>query len=617
MNKNWLRCAALSSFVFFACTSTDTISHDSEGSTSEQSASVAGDTLRPLWEALSEEGVFEYFEAEAARGRFAFTPSVVGSNAKCSGKALKMDENTRYLDELESIYQEGELVDGVCGKALLLKDGEVAPLGVNLIDSMTAGTVEFWFHPGEDFYEKSARTLLGNDGARVHFFYKNGELIFQKNHADIHYFVRGNVIFNEGWNHIAGQWGDGYMSLWVNDEMIARMEHSHGYVPAMRDNPFENLLVIGYKSYCCMEGPGQREAMSTSGAFDQFRISNIPRYKMEDSVAVEPDTTIQDSVVRDSSIQDTTVQDTSVVDSVPADTTMPVDTLDCCSDTTVTDPLVPDTTISLWETLSRIGISEYFVSFDLPVVSTYQPNRCTAPALEMDDNTRYLDELESIYREGELVDGVCGKAVSLKDGEVAPLGINLIDSLKVGTVEFWFRPGTDFYKKSVRTLLGNDDSRMQILYMDGKLVFQKNHANRHYFVMGNVSLDSGWNLIAGQWGDGNMSIWLNGKKVASVAHEYGYVPATRDRPLENLLVIGFKSACCMEGIGLGEPLTASGAYDQLRISNIVRYKEDPEISFDHEYTGVTDTLATDDSLYRPIVIDTVGLPVVVDTTSLQ
>ena len=54
-----------------------------------------------------------------------------------------MDDNTRYFDELETIYQEGELVEGVCGKALLLRDGEVAPLGVNLIDSMKAGTVEY------------------------------------------------------------------------------------------------------------------------------------------------------------------------------------------------------------------------------------------------------------------------------------------------------------------------------------------------------------------------------------------------------------------------------------------------------------------------------------------
>ena len=232
----------------------------------------------------------------------------------------------------------------------------------------------------------------------------------------------------------------------------------------------------------------------------------------------------------------------------------------------------------------------------------------------MDDSTKFMDELETIYREGTLVDGVCGKAISLKDGEVAPLGINMIDSMKAGTVEFWFRPGEDFGKKSIRTILGNYDSRMQILYSNGELVFQKNHADKHYFVKGAATFKNDWNLVAAQWGDGYMSIWLNGAKVASIAHEDGYVPSTRNRTLENLLVIGFKSACCMEGIEVGEALSTSGAYDQLRISNIARYKE---VSFDHEFVGVTDTLTAADTLLRPVVIDTLAPPVVVDSTNVQ
>ena len=191
----------------------------------------------------------------------------------------------------------------------------------------------------------------------------------------------------------------------------------------------------------------------------------------------------------------------------------------------------------------------------------------------------------------------------------------MVDSMKAGTVEFWFRPGEDFKNKPVRTILGNDDSRMQILYKDGELVFQKNHADKHYFVKGHAIFKEDWNLVAAQWGDGNMSIWLNGIKVASVAHEYGYVPSIRNRSLENLLIIGFKSGCCMEGLGLGSPLSTSGAYDQLRISNVARYKEEKEVSFDYEFIGVTDTLYDLDSL-RPIIIDTVGRPVVVDTTSM-
>lgn len=211
---------------------------------------------------------------------------------KCPSPALVMDDSTLYMDELETIYSEGELVDGVCGKALSLKSGEVAPTGINLIDPMAEGTVEFWFRPGEDFNE-NARTLLGNDGARVHFFYKEGVLYFQKNLSNRHYFVKGSVELKNDWNHIAGQWGNGKLSLWVNGQELASINHNEGYEPASRNNPYENLFVMGFKSSCCMEGPGQSSAMTTSGAYDQLRISNVVRYIPEDlSSVVEPDTTI-------------------------------------------------------------------------------------------------------------------------------------------------------------------------------------------------------------------------------------------------------------------------------------------------------------------------------------
>ena len=148
---------------------------------------------------------------------------------------------------------------------------------------MPAGTVEFWFRPGEDFDEESARTLLGNDGSRVHFFVKDGKLVFQKNHADIHYYVQAPVQLKNDWNLIAGQWGDGFMSIWVNGKMIASKKHEEGYMPAQRGIDGENLIVIGRKSRCCMEGPGQFSAMTTSGAFDQLRISSVPRYTVKEN----------------------------------------------------------------------------------------------------------------------------------------------------------------------------------------------------------------------------------------------------------------------------------------------------------------------------------------------
>lgn len=605
MLRKFLGLSVLGSLCLCACTHDAGSAGSTEDSMIKNVAKNDGDIFKiALWNGIDSLGIPGYFQVASEKGIFVYDP-YTRDNLRCKSPALSMDDHTLYFDELETIYQEGELVDGVCGKAVLLADGEVAPLGVNLVDSMKVGTVEFWFKPGEEFYENSARTLLGNDGARIHFFYKDGELIFQKNHHNQHFFVKNKVALDSGWNLVAGQWGDGYMSLWLNGKLVAKKEHALGYAPAMRGIPFENLFVIGYKSYCCMEGVSQYSGMTTAGAFDQFRISNITRYDIRDTVTadtVNTDTSVADTAVVDTVAADTVVHDSAVVDTVAQDT-VGADTVSHAE--------------PLWQYFSNYGIESYFNKVSLPKTSPYKPNVCVAPALAMDDSTLFMDELEAIYQEGTLVDGVCGKAISLKDGEVAPLGINMVDSMKAGTVEFWFRPGEDFKNKSVRTIFGNDDSRMQILYKDGELVFQKNHADKHYFVKGPAIFKDDWNLVAAQWGDGNMSIWLNGIKVASVAHEYGYVPSTRDRPLENLLVIGFKSACCMEGIGVGNALTTSGAYDQLRISNVARYKDDKEVSFDHEYIGATDTLTDADTIVRPIVIDTVGRPVVVDTASAQ
>ncbi|PWJ59797.1 MULTISPECIES: LamG-like jellyroll fold domain-containing protein [unclassified Fibrobacter] len=236
-----------------------------------------------LWQHLNEDGVAEYFEEEGIMPSELATPN---KEVKCEN-ALRMDGNTVYFDEMEGIYQEGTLVDGVCGNAVSLKSGEVAPLSINMILPMEKGTVEFWFKPNSDFYDKDARTLLGNDEARVHFFVQDNKIIFQKNHADKHFYVTGDLNLNDGWNKIAGQWDGTYMSIWVNDQMVGKVAHTLGYEPSSRGYTYGNLIVIGYKSRCCMEGPGQYSSMTTSGAYDQVRISNIARYEISSDLPAD------------------------------------------------------------------------------------------------------------------------------------------------------------------------------------------------------------------------------------------------------------------------------------------------------------------------------------------
>lgn len=242
-----------------------------------------------LWKKFAEQGVPEYFDSvTVANGGQSPIETALRMNGRCASPAMAMDDGTLYLDEMESLFREGHLVKGVCGYATSLKSGQVAPLGINLLDSMAVGTVEFWFRPGEDFYEESSRTLLGNDESRLHFFVRNGRLIFQKNHADQHFLVSGRVQLKNDWNKIAGQWGDGYLSLWLNDSLVARVEHDKGYAPSLRSKPFGNLLVVGFKSSCCMELADQYEGMTTSGDYDQVRISKVARYK-NPAVEVEPE----------------------------------------------------------------------------------------------------------------------------------------------------------------------------------------------------------------------------------------------------------------------------------------------------------------------------------------
>ena len=203
----------------------------------------------------------------------------------CAANALVKDDKTLYFDEFESEYNEGTLVDGVCGKAISLTDGEDIKTEIELSTKIPVGTAEFWFRPGENFDMETPRTLLGNDGSRLHFFVKDGELIFQKNLPDEHHFVKAAVTLKNDWNLIAGQWGDGYMSLWLNGEKVASVKHSAGYVPSTRPIVDENLVVVGYKSSCCMEGAGQRKSMTTDGAFDQLRISSVLRYGVDQESA--------------------------------------------------------------------------------------------------------------------------------------------------------------------------------------------------------------------------------------------------------------------------------------------------------------------------------------------
>jgi len=212
-------------------------------------------------------GVIACNESSSNSSKFSF----------CDEYGLVSDSKTLFFEDFENFTTQGTLVDGVCGNAISLVPGESDTLNYALNTSLSEGTVEFWFRPGKDFY-KDTRTLLGNDGSRVHFVYSDSVLYFQKNIADTHIFVSDTIVLKSDWNHIAGQWGNGFVSLFVYGSLVAQKAESNdeaSYQPADTNN----AILIGIKSPCCMEGINIEKKLSTSGDFDQVRISNIERYE--------------------------------------------------------------------------------------------------------------------------------------------------------------------------------------------------------------------------------------------------------------------------------------------------------------------------------------------------
>lgn len=206
--------------------------------------------------------------------------SGITTDSTCDETILE-DEYSLYFFGLDEQQEQGTLVKGKCGNALLLSKEESVTLDADLVDTIAQGTIEFWFSPTIEFLtDGENHTLLGNDGSRLHIFYSaEGELYFQKNQSDVHIFTSAFTSFSAGaWYHIAGQWGNGYVSLYVNDSLISQIANATPYTPSPRTYLNENELRIGIKSYCCMEGAGFYQDMNTSGTFDQVRISSILRY---------------------------------------------------------------------------------------------------------------------------------------------------------------------------------------------------------------------------------------------------------------------------------------------------------------------------------------------------
>ena len=220
------------------------------------------------------------------------------------------------------------------------------------------------------------------------------------------------------------------------------------------------------------------------------------------------------------------------------------------------------------------AVSAVFALYGCNDSSSGSETLCDKCGLSNDASTSFFEDFETMDTSFDAVTGICGKALSVAPGSGKfDLKDTLNGSISAGTIEFWFRPGADFYETS-RMLLGSDEARLLFVYdsQDSVLYFLKNHTNLPINISAAVVFDTSWNHIAGEWGHGKMSLWLNGALVADTVFadsDYSsYQPAST---ITSVLKIGEKSSCCMEAIGVHSELYSSGDYDQVRVSNIMRY----------------------------------------------
>jgi hypothetical protein len=169
-------------------------------------------------------------------------------------------------------------VKGYSGNALQFNYGDVAKFDTIIQTNTTAGTLELFLMFDDSVKKDSIYSVFGNDGCRCNIFYKNGYLIFTKNHNDIYKQVQAKFTMKSNtWYHIAGTWGKQGMGLFVDDSLLARNQDVTAYQSSYRST-VENQFNVGAKTYMGMVAIGISRDLSFEGYLDEIRVSNIERY---------------------------------------------------------------------------------------------------------------------------------------------------------------------------------------------------------------------------------------------------------------------------------------------------------------------------------------------------
>jgi hypothetical protein len=174
---------------------------------------------------------------------------------------------------------------------------------------------------------------------------------------------------------------------------------------------------------------------------------------------------------------------------------------------------------------------------------------------------------------GKRVAGFSGKGMSFSDSSYAAFDTIIKNGTPEGTVEFYLKLNPNFDTASSMIFFGNDGSRCNVVYTNGRLVFLKNHSNAFKSVSAYVRLIPGnWYHIAGTWGSQGMKLFLNDYPIARNSDTTAYESSPSGHvDWGSEFHIGKKTYCCMEAIGINVGLKFTGSIDEIKLFSVQKY----------------------------------------------
>lgn len=212
----------------------------------------------------------KYVYTYKGRGQYYDTGWAVYIKSNCADSVCFEDfETFEFFSATVMTHTEG--VDG--GEALLLPGDQYLVLPWDMNKSIAEGSLDFYYKPDDDFVESGSYALVGNDGARMNVFYRQGRLYFYKNLANIFVTVSAPASLKKGeWNRITAEWSteSGLIAIFLDGKQLASQATEYPYYSPSDRGRNDNVVMVGYKSNCCL-GNLNSEYFG-AGAFDNIKV---------------------------------------------------------------------------------------------------------------------------------------------------------------------------------------------------------------------------------------------------------------------------------------------------------------------------------------------------------